>query len=91
MEGLSIVENAAALGIWIPAPLLDVLEKMQKRRADTLDQKTGGQVAALNRNSAALEARVEQHNHPLPVIIAEPAKVEVVNPPNHPVPVTPQP
>lgn len=91
MEGLSIVENAAALGIWVPAPLLEVLEKMQRRRAGTLEQKSGGQIAALNLKSAALDARVEQHNHPLPVVDVVPVQAQVVNPPTHPVPVTSNP
>jgi toxin secretion/phage lysis holin len=62
MEGLSIVENAAALGIWIPAPLLDVLEKMQNHRAGILNQKSG--VAAPSAPVAAAESANVERIHP---------------------------
>lgn len=80
-EGLSIMENAAALGIWMPQPLIDVLEKLQKGKKERLSQKTGTD-AALDRNTAAVNRRADQQDSPqvIPVV--------VINAPENPVPVT---
>lgn len=71
MEGLSILENAAMLGIPIPGFLRDVLEKMQSERAAKLDQKTSNKLLIA-------QVQTSEPGQPMPV--------EVVNTTTHPVP-----
>jgi phage-related holin len=66
MELVSILENAAAIGVWIPPILLDMLEKRHDQKAGRLKQKAGfsGTSATLDRNTRAVEARTAQAEQP---------------------------
>lgn len=88
MEGISIAENAAVLGVPLPPQLLQILEKFQNSKEDKLSQKSGSK-AAIERNTAALQMRIEQTEtalkQPQPVIVTEPIQAEIVNTLEHPV------
>ncbi len=90
-EGLSILENAGALGIPMPQALVEMLEKLQKGRKERMTQKTGAN-DAMNRLTGAMETRIAQEEEkkvtPQAVIVTEPAEVKIINPPEHPANVT---
>jgi toxin secretion/phage lysis holin len=88
-EGISCLENAAALGVPLPAVLTDTLAKLREGQKKRIETKIPGGTD-LAQNTAAVLAATEQRRDAANSVHL-PLPVEIVNPPEHPVPVTESP